>query len=115
MAKFFYFICIFYIQVQAGEHPSDIIIRSLDLITIAVPPALPAALTIGIVFAQYRLKKQLVYCISPRSINVSGSINTFCFDKVSWCLVLLASFLEITKIHDLKHFDYVAKNEKNLQ
>ncbi|CAG2250705.1 Probable cation-transporting ATPase 13A3,Probable cation-transporting ATPase W08D2.5,Probable cation-transporting ATPase 13A4,Cation-transporting ATPase 13A2 [Mytilus edulis] len=75
------FIYTIVLMVQAGEHPSDIIIRSLDLITIAVPPALPAALTIGIVFAQYRLKKQLVYCISPRSINVSGSINTFCFDK----------------------------------
>ncbi|XP_063410293.1 polyamine-transporting ATPase 13A3-like isoform X2 [Mytilus trossulus] len=75
------FIYTIVLMVQAGEHPSDIIIRALDLITIAVPPALPAALTIGIVFAQYRLKKQLVYCISPRSINVSGSINAFCFDK----------------------------------
>ncbi|CAC5407094.1 Probable cation-transporting ATPase W08D2.5,Probable cation-transporting ATPase 13A3 [Mytilus coruscus] len=75
------FIYTIVLMVQAGEHPSDIVLRSLDLITIAVPPALPAALTIGIVFAQYRLKKQLVYCISPRSINVSGSINAFCFDK----------------------------------
>ncbi|XP_052082525.1 polyamine-transporting ATPase 13A3-like isoform X4 [Mytilus californianus] len=75
------FIYTIVLMVQAGEHPSDIILRALDLITIAVPPALPAALTIGIVFAQYRLKKQLVYCISPRSINVSGSINAFCFDK----------------------------------
>lgn len=75
------FIYTIVLMAQAGEHISDIIIRSLDLITIAVPPALPAALTIGIVFAQQRLKKQLVYCISPRSINVSGSISAFCFDK----------------------------------
>lgn len=75
------FIYTIVLMVQADEHPSDIVLRSLDLITIAVPPALPAALTIGIVFAQRRLKKQLVYCISPRSINVSGSINAFCFDK----------------------------------
>ncbi|KAL4221380.1 hypothetical protein ACF0H5_019638 [Mactra antiquata] len=64
-----------------GELVSDIIVRSLDLITIAVPPALPAALTIGIVFAQKRLKQARIYCISPRSINVCGTINTVCFDK----------------------------------
>ena len=39
--------------------------RSLDLITIAVPPALPAAMTAGIVFAINRLKKKNIYCISP--------------------------------------------------
>lgn len=52
------------------------------MITIAVPPALPAALTVGIVFAQSRMKKSDIYCISPRSINVCGSINAVCFDKV---------------------------------
>ncbi|KAL3862276.1 hypothetical protein ACJMK2_008257, partial [Sinanodonta woodiana] len=67
--------------IDAGEAVSDIIIRSLDLVTIAVPPALPAALTVGIVFAQRRLKRQLIYCISPRSINVCGTINAVCFDK----------------------------------
>lgn len=52
------------------------------MITIVVPPALPAAMTVGIVFAQSRLKKSLIYCISPRSINLCGAINVFCFDKV---------------------------------
>ena len=58
--------------------------RSLDLVTITVPPALPAALAMGIVFAQRRLVAQSVYCISPRSINICGTVNTVCFDKVSW-------------------------------
>ncbi|KAL5013801.1 hypothetical protein ScPMuIL_008071 [Solemya velum] len=70
-----------YTIVHKGESVKSIILKSLDLITIAVPPALPAALTIGIVFAQHRLKLQKVYCISPRSINVCGGINAVCFDK----------------------------------
>ncbi|WAR15529.1 AT133-like protein [Mya arenaria] len=67
--------------VNRGDAAGDIALRALDLITIAVPPALPAALTVGIVFAQSRLKTARIYCISPRSINVCGGINTVCFDK----------------------------------
>lgn len=69
-------------QVLADEDPSDIVIRSLDLITITVPPALPAALAIGVVFSQKRLKNQNVYCISPRGIILCGTIDAVCFDKV---------------------------------
>ncbi|XP_062598964.1 polyamine-transporting ATPase 13A3-like, partial [Saccostrea cucullata] len=69
------------LMVQDSELFEDIFLRSMDLITIAVPPALPAALTIGIVFAQSRLKKSQIYCISPHSINISGTINVVCFDK----------------------------------
>lgn len=43
-----------------------IIIRALDLITIAVPPALPATLSIGTNFALSRLKKEKIFCISPQ-------------------------------------------------
>ena len=52
------------------------------MITIAVPPALPAALSAGLVYAQNRLKKVNIFCISPRSINICGSVNTVVFDKV---------------------------------
>lgn len=55
--------------------------RTIDVITIAVPPALPAALSAGLVYAQNRLKKDNIFCISPRSINICGSINTVVFDK----------------------------------
>jgi cation-transporting ATPase 13A3/4/5 len=54
------------------------------VITIAVPPALPAALSAGLVYAQNRLKKANIFCISPRSINICGSINTVVFDKVGF-------------------------------
>jgi cation-transporting ATPase 13A3/4/5 len=52
------------------------------VITTAVPPALPAALSAGLVYAQNRLKIDNIFCISPRAINISGSINLVVFDKV---------------------------------
>ncbi|KAK3798586.1 hypothetical protein RRG08_031597 [Elysia crispata] len=69
------------LMVKDEEEPGDIVLRSLDLITIAVPPALPAALAVGVVFSQRRLKAEGVFCISPRGINVCGTIDAVCFDK----------------------------------
>ncbi|XP_058466669.1 polyamine-transporting ATPase 13A3 [Malaya genurostris] len=68
-------------KVLRGITALKIIVESLDLITIAVPPALPAAMTVGRMYAQKRLKKNNIYCVSPRAINVSGSIDCVCFDK----------------------------------
>ncbi|XP_047235838.1 polyamine-transporting ATPase 13A2-like isoform X1 [Girardinichthys multiradiatus] len=59
----------------------QLIIRSLDVVTIAVPPALPAAITTGTIYAQSRLKKRGIFCISPPRINVCGKVSVFCFDK----------------------------------
>uniref|UniRef100_A0A3B3Z9F2 P-type ATPase A domain-containing protein n=1 Tax=Periophthalmus magnuspinnatus TaxID=409849 RepID=A0A3B3Z9F2_9GOBI len=64
-------------EVPAGT----IVIESLDIITITVPPALPAAMTAGIVYAQRRLKQIGIFCISPQRINICGQINLVCFDK----------------------------------
>ncbi|RDD38189.1 putative cation-transporting ATPase 13A3 [Trichoplax sp. H2] len=58
-----------------------IIARVVDVITIAVPPALPVALSIGAGYASYRLKKSGIYCINPSRINLSGKIDLVCFDK----------------------------------
>ncbi|XP_057620031.1 polyamine-transporting ATPase 13A3 isoform X2 [Chionomys nivalis] len=63
------------------EEVQEIIIKSLDIITITVPPALPAAMTAGIVYAQRRLKKVGIFCISPQRINICGQLNLVCFDK----------------------------------
>ncbi|XP_059188921.1 cation-transporting ATPase 13A2 isoform X2 [Centropristis striata] len=59
----------------------ELVIRSLDIVTIAVPPALPAAITTGTIYAQNRLKKQGIFCISPPRINICGKVSLFCFDK----------------------------------
>eukprot|EP00095_Tigriopus_kingsejongensis_P012017 maker-scaffold982_size73714-snap-gene-0.8 protein:Tk12017 transcript:maker-scaffold982_size73714-snap-gene-0.8-mRNA-1 annotation:"cation-transporting atpase 13a3" len=69
-------------QLIEGESTiTEIALDALDLITIVVPPALPAAMTIGSIYAQKRLQKKGIYCISPRNITVSGSVDCICFDK----------------------------------
>lgn len=55
---------------------------ALLLLTVTVPPVLLAALTTGIVYAQKRLKRKNIFCISPQRINMCGQINLVCFDKV---------------------------------
>ena len=55
--------------------------RILDLITVVVPPSLPAAMTIGTVYSQARLIKKKIFCISPPRINVAGKTKICCFDK----------------------------------
>uniref|UniRef100_A0A8U7M6B9 Cation-transporting ATPase n=1 Tax=Corvus moneduloides TaxID=1196302 RepID=A0A8U7M6B9_CORMO len=63
------------------EETGEIVKKALDVITIAVPPALPAALTTGIIYTQQRLKKKGIFCISPQRINICGQLNLVCFDK----------------------------------
>ena len=73
-----YSLIIFYYH---GSTVPQMIKKALDVITIAVPPALPAAMSVGTVYALQRLKKEQIYCISPSRINISGHLNLFCFDK----------------------------------
>ncbi|CAG0923714.1 unnamed protein product, partial [Notodromas monacha] len=68
-------------KARRGLTGSDIALDSLDLLTIVVPPALPAAMTVGIMLATRRLKLAQIFCISPRTVNVSGLIDCVCFDK----------------------------------
>ena len=58
-----------------------IVLRALDLVTVVVPPGLPAALSIGTSFALARLRAQNIFCIAPSRVNVAGKINVCCFDK----------------------------------
>lgn len=71
------------LQIVNGANLFDVIVDSLDIITIVVPPALPAAMSVGKYYAQNRLQKQKITCMNPSVINVSGSVNCVCFDKVS--------------------------------
>ncbi|RLN27146.1 hypothetical protein BBI17_003750 [Phytophthora kernoviae] len=57
------------------------IVNSLDLITVAVPPALPLVLSSGIGFAMQRLQKGGIFCIDSQRINSCGQLSCFCFDK----------------------------------
>lgn len=68
-----------FIRIGIAWH--TILVRALDLITIVVPPALPATLTIGTTFAIERLRKSGIFCISPNRVNIGGKVNVVCFDK----------------------------------
>ncbi|XP_034989052.2 probable cation-transporting ATPase 13A5 [Zootoca vivipara] len=69
------------VYVSRKQSASATVTMALLLLTTAVPPAIPAALTTGIVYAQRRLKKKKIFCISPQRINICGQINLVCFDK----------------------------------
>ncbi|XP_032302478.1 probable cation-transporting ATPase 13A4 isoform X2 [Coturnix japonica] len=73
-----YTVCVFALN---GEEAGEVVKKALDVVTIAVPPALPAALTTGIIYTQRRLKKKGIFCISPQRINMCGQLNLICFDK----------------------------------
>lgn len=82
------------------EPVKQIIVKSLDIITITVPPALPAAMTAGIVYAQRRLRKVGIFSISPQRINICGQLNLVCFDKVHCggvCVQVLLTFYDAFK------------------
>lgn len=57
------------------------VLRALDLITIVVPPALPATMSIGTSFAIHRLKRKGIFCISPPRVIIGGKVDCMCFDK----------------------------------
>nr|KAF6503964.1 ATPase cation transporting 13A2 [Rousettus aegyptiacus] len=61
---------------------NEIVVRALDLVTVVVPPALPAAMTVCTLYAQSRLRSQGIFCIHPLRINLGGKLRLVCFDKV---------------------------------
>ncbi|CCF55865.1 hypothetical protein KAFR_0A04300 [Kazachstania africana CBS 2517] len=86
--------CIQFIKI--GLAHKTMILRALDIITIVVPPALPATLTIGTSFALNRLKKKGIFCISPTRVNVGGKIDVMCFDKTG---TLTEDGLDVLGVH----------------
>lgn len=69
------------VKVERDSGAFEIVFSVLAVVTTVVPPALPSALTACLVYAQDRLKKKDIYCISPSSINLCGTLNCFVFDK----------------------------------
>ncbi len=54
---------------------------ALNLVTVAVPPALPLALSVGISVALARLKSFGIFCSDSSRIAAAGRVNCLCFDK----------------------------------
>jgi predicted P-type ATPase len=105
---------IFSIVLRIMRHEPFVVIfkRTIDVITIAVPPALPAALSAGLVYAQTRLKKDNIFCISPRSINICGSINTVVFDKTG---TLTEDGLDLQCVLPIQHLHNSTANPQQIE
>ncbi|GAA5846586.1 hypothetical protein JCM3766R1_007121 [Sporobolomyces carnicolor] len=84
--------------VKLGISWSVIVIRALDLVTIVVPPALPATMAIGTSFAIARLRKMEIFCISPTRVNIGGKVNLVCFDKTG---TLTEEGLDVLGVHSV--------------
>lgn len=69
------------VLASVGAQPTRIVVRFFDMITIAVPPALPACLTIATVFSIGRLRKIGIYVTGPHTITLAGQLDVVCFDK----------------------------------
>lgn len=82
--------------IRLGLPRRLMVLRALDIITIVVPPALPATLTIGTTFAISRLKKCLIFCIAPTRVNVGGKLDVVCFDKTG---TLTEDGLDVLGLH----------------
>jgi cation-transporting P-type ATPase 13A2 len=89
----------------------DRVIKVLDIITIAVPPSLPLALTIGLSYSSWRLSRKKIFCISPQRINVSGMINHVCFDKTGTLTFDSLNLLGILPIGETGQFQELIEKE----
>lgn len=86
--------------VRLGMPTSLIVLRALDLITVVVPPALPATLTIGTNFSLQRLRRKNIFCITPSRVNVAGRVNAAVFDKTG---TLTEEGLDVLGVHLVYH------------
>ena len=68
-------------MMRYGAELKHIILTACDIVTIAVPPALPAAICIGLEMSMRRLRRLCIYCTSPSRINPAGQLDLVCFDK----------------------------------
>ncbi len=64
-----------------GARAGYIALKYLDLITIAVPPALPACLTVATAIAISRLAKHDIFVSHPDAVAMAGHLDVVCFDK----------------------------------
>ena len=97
-----------FLIVEGENTAREIIERFLDLFTTAVPPSLPACLSIGITYSLSRLSDKGIFCIQRDRINKAGSVNILVFDKTG---TLTEDHLDIkgfvtTKINENKKFEF---------
>ena len=78
------FIALYYILMftSSSVKPDwSIVLPSIDVMLTMVPPGLTLCLTIGVQYAQSRLKKKQITALKGRLINASGRMKVVFFDK----------------------------------
>lgn len=78
------FIALYYILMftsSSVEPDWSIVLPSIDVMLTMVPPGLTLCLTIGVQYAQSRLKKKQISALKGRLINASGRMKVVFFDK----------------------------------
>ena len=99
-----FFISLKFLIVEGDNSAKEIVERFLDLFTTAVPPSLPACLSIGITYSLSRLSDKGIFCIQRDRINKAGSVNILVFDKTG----------TLTEDHlDIKGFVTTRLNDNN--
>jgi len=77
--------------------------KCLDLITVAVPPALPLALSFGMTQSLHRIRSsdKKIFCIRPQKIVEAGNVDSVVFDKTG-------TLTDDNMIcHKIINFDYI--------
>ena len=99
-----YAISLKFLITQGELSNKEIVEKFLDLFTTAVPPSLPACLSVGITYSLSRLKKKKIFCIQRDNVNKAGSVNILVFDKTG----------TLTEDHlDISGYVSVKLNENN--
>ncbi|KAI9202868.1 uncharacterized protein BJ171DRAFT_460964 [Polychytrium aggregatum] len=93
-----------------GKTFVQLLMNCLDIVTIAIPPALPLVLTIGVGISVGRLKDQKIFCISPLRVLFSGRINIMCWDKTGTLTIPSLEWVGCDPVRDSSAFGGVTRN-----
>lgn len=78
----FFVVVLLFIQVNSGHFLwNKFIDKSLEILTVALPPALIISFTVGIKAANTNLKEKNILPVIIDKINEAGRVKYLCFDK----------------------------------
>lgn len=77
----FFYVITAYLLLEHHLPWGEVLFRYLDAISIAVPPALTACLTISTAISIERLKLKNIFVADTTRVNFAGVISAVCFDK----------------------------------
>ena len=68
---------------QFEQSAKDVVLRVLDMLVHAAPPAIPAVMLLCGFSSLIRLRKQYINLIFREELNLAAGVDTVCFDKTS--------------------------------